>query len=133
MRKSERKLTYKDDGVFHNVNIILTSDSTCFLRVPFEGKNEQVVEADDFYSCFRKLMELNPSITFFCKGAKINVLPSRMTRQMTSGLSAYETTLGKQARKEDLVDIFDYEDTMLVSDPLQLDKYQKEWFSSLNN
>ncbi|MCG8711060.1 hypothetical protein JHU04_004416 [Brenneria sp. 4F2] len=70
-------------------------------------------------------------MTYYCKGAKKNVLPSRMTRQMTNGLSAYETTLGQQAHKKDLVDIFSYEDKNIVSDPEEQDEYMKKWFSSL--
>ncbi len=58
---------------------------------------------------------------YYCKGSRLNVLPSGMIRQMTLGMSTYETTAGKPARKEDLVNIFDYEDQGLVSDPQRQD------------
>ncbi|MBP2198247.1 hypothetical protein [Pantoea cypripedii] len=111
----------------------MTVSEKCILEVDIPFNNNFIVEADDFYECFRKLREMDKSITYYCKGARLNVLPSRMARQMTMGMSAYETTRGKPARKEDLVDIFDYEDQGLVLDPERQDEYQKEWFLSLKH
>src|SRR5262249_20140780 len=42
----------------------------------------------------------------FCYGASLNVYPSGMARDMGAGLKAYRLTMGKQARSQDLVDIF---------------------------
>ncbi|WP_168395638.1 hypothetical protein, partial [Erwinia amylovora] len=96
--------------------------------------NQQLnAEGEDFFECFKKIRRLNKSIIYYCKGAKINVIPSRMTRQMSKGMSAYETNLGIPARKENLVNIFEYEKEGLASDPLEQDEYEAKWFSSLIN
>ncbi|MBB6154358.1 hypothetical protein HDC30_001566 [Pseudomonas sp. JAI115] len=71
----------------------------------------------DFYKCFALLRKDNPELTFFCKGAKINVHPSSMSSQMSLGLKAYQLVVGKEASLDDLVYIFDYEDQDLTSDP----------------
>lgn len=105
----------------------------CIIQLNTPGKPQLTAEGDDFFDFFKALRRLDKSITYFCKGAKINVLPSRMTRQMTMGLSAYETTLGVPALKDNLVNIFDYENEDLASDPLEQDQYEARWFSSLNN
>jgi hypothetical protein len=52
---------------------------------------------------------------------------------MSKGMSAYETTLGKQARKESLVNIFDFESDNLAADPIQQDEYIEKWCASLTD
>ena len=46
-------------------------------------------------------------ILLHCYGASRNVYPSGMGRDMGAGLKAYKLTIGKRARMEDLVFIFD--------------------------
>lgn len=133
MNINKKKVTYSVDAEVHETELQLITSHKCILMIDIPTKQHFVVEGEDFYECFRKLRELDKSIIYFCKGAKLNVLPSRMSRQMTMGLSAYETTLGKQAFKKDLINIFDYEDEGLVSDPNDQDEYQRKWFSSLNH
>ncbi|MGK3115389.1 hypothetical protein [Candidatus Pantoea formicae] len=48
-------------------------------------------------------------------------------------MSAYETTLGEQARKDSLVNIFDFESDNLAVDPIQQDEYKEKWYASLTN
>ncbi|MEB5704266.1 hypothetical protein [Pantoea anthophila] len=128
-------LTCMFDGVVRNVEVHLISGVKCLMKVDIECKNQYQLnaEGDDFFECFKKIRELDKNIVYYCKGAKVNVLPSRMTRQMSKGLSAYETSLGIPARKENLVNIFDYANEGLASDPLEQDEYEVKWFSSLSN
>ena len=72
---------------------------------------------DDLYTCLAKLREQMPDIDLLCKVSKINIHPSRSTRQMTAGLMAYELKMGEQARRSDLVNIFDYDDNNLTNNP----------------
>lgn len=76
----------------------------------------------------RKSQSRLPHMTFLCKGAKLNVMPSRMASQMSAGLVAYEITLGKQATRKDIVHIFDYEEENLTNDPKeQIDFFKNGW------
>ncbi len=50
---------------------------------------------------------------------------------MSAGLVAYEMTLGKQASREDIAHIFDYEENNLTSNPQeQIDSF-KMWLACL--
>ena len=93
----------------------------------------KVYREKDIYACFAKLRTDFPHIVFLCKGAKINVMPSRMASQMSAGLVAYEMTLGKQASREDIVHIFDYEENNLTNNPKEQIDFFKMWLASLNS
>lgn len=92
---------------------------------------EKIYLGKDIYTCLAKVRADFPHITFLCKGAKINVMPSRMASQMSAGLVAYEMTLGKQATRDDIVHVFDYEDSNLTSNPDEQIDFFKTWLASL--
>jgi len=97
-----------------------------------EAENfKKVYEGRDIYICLAKVRADFPNITFLCKGAKINVKPSRMASQMSSGLVAYEMTLGEQATNENIVHLFDYEDENLTNNPQDQIDFFKKWLASL--
>ncbi|NWF09531.1 hypothetical protein HX810_17860 [Pseudomonas salomonii] len=97
-----------------------------------EAENfQKIFEGKDMYVCLAKIRADFPHITFLCKGAKINVMPSRMASQMSGGLVAYEMNLGKQATNEDIVRIFDYEEENLTNDPKEQMDFFKKWLASL--
>lgn len=50
---------------------------------------------------------------------------------MSSGLLAYELTLGKQALRENLVNIFDYDAEGVTNDPLVQREFFERWIKSL--
>ncbi|XCY72415.1 hypothetical protein QLG25_17490 [Pseudomonas sp. CBR-F] len=83
-----------------------------------EAENfKKIYSGKDIYVCLAKVRSDFPHLTFLCKGAKLNVMPSRMASQMGAGLVAYQMTMGKPALPEDIVHIFDYEDENLTNDP----------------
>ena len=97
-----------------------------------EAENhKKIYQEKDIYVCLAKIRSDFPHITFLCKGAKINVMPSRMASQMSAGLVAYEMTLGKQASNEDIVHIFDYEESNLTNNPQDQIDFFKQWLASL--
>lgn len=87
--------------------------------------------ASDLYVCFGMLRAEFSEIEFLCKGAKLNVHPSRMSSQMSNGLAAYELTPGQPSEQEDLVRIFDYEDQNLTNNIEDQKNYYKNWIASL--
>jgi len=95
-----------------------------------ESGCKRIYSGCDCYKCFGLLRKDNPELTFFCKGAKINVHPSSMSSQMSLGLKAYELVVGKEASLDDLVYIFDYEDQDLTSDPDEQRFFYMNWISS---
>ncbi|WP_103311163.1 MULTISPECIES: hypothetical protein [unclassified Pseudomonas] len=89
-------------------------------------------EAADLYLCLGMVRKDFPNVSFLCKGAKINVYPSRMSSQMAGGVVAYEVRWGKSADKTDMVNIFDYEDKDLTNDINKQADYHQRWLQSLN-
>ncbi|MBC3272680.1 hypothetical protein HU765_22325 [Pseudomonas sp. SWRI81] len=90
-------------------------------------------EANDLYLCLAKIREDHPDIVFLCKGAKLNVTPSRMCSQMSGGAIAYELKWGKPATFDDIVQIFAYEDENLSKNLKEQQDYYKKWLTSLQN
>ena len=98
-----------------------------------EAENfKKIYTGKDIFVCLAKVRADFPHITFLCKGAKINVMPSRMASQMSNGLVAYEMTLGKQASRADIVHIFDYEENNLTNNPQEQVDFFKSWIKSLD-
>ena len=129
MNMDFRALTIITQGTFEKADLLYKTDPPCIqLKI-----NDSIFFSigNDLYSCLANLRNQLPDITFLCKGSKINVHPSRSTRQMTSGLMAYELTMGKQARRSDLVNIFDYDNNNLTNNPDEQNIFFEEWIKSL--
>jgi len=87
--------------------------------------------AADLYLCLGMVREDFPDVKFLCKGAKINVFPSRMCSQMAGGVVAYEVRWGEAADEADIVNIFDYEDKDLTNDINEQADYHRRWLQSM--
>ncbi|MFJ2481738.1 hypothetical protein ACIOWE_15770 [Pseudomonas sp. NPDC087598] len=89
--------------------------------------------ANNLYLCLAQIRQDHPDIIFLCKGAKLNVTPSRMCSQMSGGAIAYELKIGKQATFDDIVRIFDYEENNISESLEQQQYFYKQWITSLIN
>ncbi|WP_077049251.1 hypothetical protein [Pseudomonas sp. KK4] len=87
--------------------------------------------ADDIYECLGLLRADFPEKRFMCKGARLNVHPSRMSSQMSAGLVAYELHLGTPSEDGHMVNIFDYEETDITNDIQQQRDFYIKWVRSL--
>lgn len=103
-------------------------------QLSFKIKNGPITfySGNDLYECFGALRAKHPDIIFLCKGAKLNVHPSRVSSQMTSGLVAYELKLGITSEEEDLVRIFDYENENLTNNIEEQRNFYGTWLKSLD-
>lgn len=75
----------------------------------FLEKIAMIKIADNFFEALvelRKELE-NQGIKLLCKGCCLNVYPSAMLLGMGAGRKAYALTLGEQAKRSSLVDIFE--------------------------
>lgn len=90
-------------------------------------------KSDNFFSALidiRKKLE-KEGLQILCNGAAINVYPSNMQLSMGTCSKAYKMRLYKSAITNDLVDIFDFDNTLsFVSIDEQLAFYQK-WMDSI--
>ncbi|MFK3774199.1 hypothetical protein [Pseudomonas sp. NPDC089406] len=90
-----------------------------------------IAEGRSLIHCLASLREQNPHIKFLCKGSKLNVYFSRMSMQMSSGMLAYELTLGEYALIKDIVNIFDYDDSNIAQSFEQQKAFFETWLESL--
>jgi hypothetical protein len=98
-----------------------------------ENGSRRTYTGHDFYACLGLLRADFPEVKFLCKGAKLNVYPSRMSSQMSAGIVAYELYMGKPAEQEDIVNIFDHEENDITQDIQQQTDFYKRWIESLIN
>ncbi|EJL99487.1 hypothetical protein PMI18_03524 [Pseudomonas sp. GM102] len=101
------------------------------LTFTMQSGFKKIYTGYDLYVCFGMLRADYTEIKFLCKGAKLNVHPSRMSSQMSSGLVAYELKLGEPSEEEDVVRIFDYEDENITSNIEEQKTFYKNWIESL--
>ncbi|WP_349735281.1 hypothetical protein [Pseudomonas jessenii] len=92
-------------------------------------------ESDDL---FKSLLLLRAALEekghkLLCNGSRKNVVVSGMSRQMSGGRKAYLVKIGKQARRDNLVDIFDCVDSSFVGTVEQQIEFYREWLRSLCN
>ncbi|WP_219268293.1 hypothetical protein [Pseudomonas sp. Xaverov 259] len=102
---------------------------TATLSIIFANGVKKSYTDIDIYMCFGLMRKDFSDIKFLCKGAKVNVYPSAMASQMSSGVVAYETKLGDPDAK--LVRIFDYEEKELTNDINEQIAYRTKWSESL--
>ena len=108
-------------------------DKLCKLSFKFQDELFEVEAADYFLGfCLirEKLEEIN--LIPLCYGASLNVYPSGMGRSMSLGLKAYRVELGKQARREDMVHIFDQGPDVIPASVTRQKEYFKQWLASLS-
>ena len=89
--------------------------------------------ADDYFDCLLQIREIfeKTNMKILCNGARYDVYPSRMSRQMGKGIKAYAVTMGKQAMEDSLVDIFESADLVKIGTIQQQRDYYNDWLDSL--
>ncbi|PRA11697.1 MULTISPECIES: hypothetical protein [Pseudomonas] len=103
--------------------------TTSTLSITFADGMQKTYSDTDIYTCLGLKIRKFSEITFLCKGSKINVYPSAMVSQMSSGVVAYEVTVGDP--DAELVRIFDYEENNLTNDINEQIAYRLKWSDSL--
>ncbi|WP_460116984.1 hypothetical protein [Pseudomonas sp. S2_C03] len=116
-------------GERQQADLLCDSDNTTITFVMGNGYSQSYA-GNDFYQCLGQIRKEHQDVTFLCKGAKINVHPSSMSSQMTQGVKAYELTLGRNATRRDVVNIFDYEDKNLTNNPDLQKQFFERWLDT---
>jgi hypothetical protein len=90
-------------------------------------------DASDVFAAMQMMREELEAqgIKLLCAGARTDVWPSAMSRDMGGGRKAYIQRLGEKASQTDLVDIFDFAETALIGTVEQQREYHKAWLRSL--
>ena len=107
------------------VPITMTIRSTRFGELSFTDNNLFAA-----LSAYRRLLE-QEGYLLLCNGARKDAYPSRMALQMGGGRKIYLLRPGKQAKREDLVDIFDAATIEQVCGVDEQRNAYEEWVRSL--
>lgn len=119
-------------GKKSEVSLILSNDKRkCLINAVFPNGENFDAESSDYFSALVYIRNKYPNYIFLCKGAKKNVYPSGMSRDMGGGVIAYELTLGKRAEIKDMVNIFDYDDDNVDCTPQQQQEFFNQWLISI--
>jgi hypothetical protein len=104
MTESKVLATQEADGSASSIRIEITTGETC--RINFDSKS---FEGSDLFAALTalrvRLESANRRIA--CNGARPDVFPSGMAREMSKGRKAYILRIGDRPKREDLVDIFE--------------------------
>jgi hypothetical protein len=99
------------------------------------GADVRTVESErDFFEALRLLrLDLEKTGALLCCfGASENVYPSGMQREMGPVISAYRMRLGAPALLQDIVNIFEADETVVPSTVEQQERFRERWFKSLS-
>jgi len=131
--ESRQLKVLKPDGQIVEVtaHFDVSVDST--ITISFEDQPLKTFRGEDLFKSMillREHLNLQGSI-LLCNGARRDVYPSGMSRGMGKGRKAYTLVIGKQARKHNLIDIFDYAEPSTIAGIESQLNYFEEWKNSL--
>jgi hypothetical protein len=124
---------HKKDGTVCDYDVSFKDSGDTSISVTLADGTEKVFSDDDLFKSLkliRAYFEVDGS-KLLCNGARVDVYPSGMSRGMGRGRKAYILIQGKQARRENLVDIFDYAEPSLVDTIGAQEAFYKSWVASL--
>ncbi len=92
----------------------------------------RAADASDVFECLRRLRtNLDREGTrLCCNGARLNVWPSGMARDMGGGWKAYVLQIGRRASVKDLVDIFDPAPIEDVATVEEQRRFAEKWLAA---
>jgi hypothetical protein len=91
-----------------SVSLVVQSEHPAVIVARLGDEKARQYPGTDLFDCLLSLREDLEShgLLLCCQGARKNVSPSGMTRQMSNGRLAYALPLGRQVSDDDLVEVF---------------------------
>ncbi|MDE1882820.1 MAG: hypothetical protein KGH70_02465 [Rhodospirillales bacterium] len=121
------------DGMIVSAALEIVRGPGTTLKLSSQTTGSIEATASDMFEalCQLRLHLQSAGCKILCQGARLNVFPSRMTRQMGDGTSAYQLTMGHPATFEDLVNIFDPTEAADTASVKEQADYYQAWLKSL--
>jgi hypothetical protein len=106
----------------------ITASGACRLRCVDGEKGYYADDPEDFFSALLDLRTRleRDGVQLLCQGARRDVWPSAMARQMGKGLKAYVCELGKPGTE--LVEIFEVAPPSACVTVAEQRRYHEQWF-----
>jgi len=120
-------------GERQHCTIVVASDDDGSIEFREAGQRSGATfEGDDLFACMvalRRALERDDRM-LLCNGARKDLYPSGMARQMAGGRVGYRVEIGKLADMEALLDIFDEAPEDAVATIEEQEAYFLAWVSS---
>ncbi|MEH7515070.1 hypothetical protein V7146_20325 [Gottfriedia acidiceleris] len=138
MVKEERKIKLVSQGKKQSEELLEifeeapNNEDMVMLRIGLNGQDFCYINENFFDALLmlrQDLEEMNIQIN--CNGAALDVYPSPMSLSMGNGRLAYKLQTGKQAKSEDLVELFDCDFNLNFVSIDEQQRFYKEWLNSL--
>lgn len=123
----------KKDGMVCYYDVSFKESGDASISLTLTDGTEKVFSDDDLFKSLKLIRAYFETYgsKLLCNGARVDVYPSGMSRGMGRGRKAYVLVQGRQARRENLVDIFDYAEPNMVDTIGAQEAYYKNWVTSL--
>lgn len=121
------------DGRVEPATFNCSNQSPWRLSLSLSSGAELSEEAADLFECLINLRTrlAEQGAVILCAGARKNVFPSSMARDMGGGRLAYRLTLGQQAKRDDLIDILASVSADQIADVGEQRAFYDQWLASL--
>ena len=119
------------DGSVISLDLQLHSEDGRSCVIEFKDLNglPSRAEGSDYFKAMQQMRERleGQGCQLLCNGARIDVWPSRMARDMALGKKAYIMCIGQKPSKDDLVDIFEQAPPETVGSVERQRAFWAEW------
>ena len=105
-------------------------------RISYEqGTEARTAESGEDFEALKQLrLDLEKTdALLYCFGASENVYPSGMQKSMGPAVLAYKMRIGFPALRQDIVNIFEADETVVPSTVEQQERFRRRWIASLGN
>ncbi len=129
----KKNITIKYKGKIDHAEIYYTEESPWIVNLIVNENINISVESDNLFDALQEVRNkaADQEILILCNGARKDVYPSSMSKSMGGGILAYELTLGKQAQRANLVNIFDDSRNNPIVTPDEQKDFYNKWIKSL--
>lgn len=119
-------------GEIKNIKVSFADSHPWFIELSLDGKQTFKLEGSDLFDCLCTLRTKTDvlGIKILCNGARIDAFPSPML-QSSGARKIYITEIGKQALRENLVNIFDEAPAEKVGTVKEQFEFHTKWIDSL--
>jgi len=130
---SKKLEVQKKDGTVCDCSVLFDESGDASISLTLEDGSEKIFSDDDLFNTLKLIRAYFESdgSKLLCNGARVDVYPSGMSRSMGKGQKAYVLTQGVQARRDNLVDIFDFAEPSKVDTIEAQESYYRNWIKSL--
>jgi len=122
-----------DEGDVFEAKLYINPETSAELYFESDRHSLKEFVSDDLFDCMIKLRDWLDyfSLKPLCNGARVDVYPSAMSRQMSGGRLAYKHQLKRQCSRADLVDIFQPASSEMLATTAEQKEFHEKWMKSL--